>query len=350
MTLMLIAPAALTAAAALATAPLAVRAVLKHRRAAEARITSPAGIVEGRYVTIGGVEQWLQIRGEDRANPVLLVVHGGPGSPYSVFTAALREWEKHFTVVHWDRRGCGRTLRRSGPESGTFEQLVADGIEVAEHVRAHLGKDKVILMAGSMGTIVGLPMARQRPDLFSAYVGTDFYVNMLDNERQGRADTLQRLREAGNQRGVAALEQLDADPRTWDVKAWGRRMQWSMGTDPSNPNGGLKKLFSLLLTKPDYSLLDVVAWLKGFAAVRDGMFEQFMRWDARADGTRLEIPFHLFQGAQDVVTLTGPAVDYFAEVDAPAKSLVLIDGASHFAAFTHPKEFLAALRTVDANA
>jgi pimeloyl-ACP methyl ester carboxylesterase len=350
MTLMLIAPATV---AALAAAPFAVRAVLKRRVAAKARIDTRAGIVEGRYVTIGGVEQWLQIRGEDRANPVLLVVHGGPGSPYSVFTAALREWERHFTVVHWDRRGCGRTLRRNGmpgPDELTFERLVADGIEVAEHVRAHLGKDKVILMAGSMGTIVGLPMARQRPDLFSAYVGTDFYVNMLDNERLGRADTLERLRAAGNQRGVATLENLDADPAAWDVKAWGRRMQWSMGTDPANPNGGLKKLFSLLLTKPDYSLLDVISWLRGFAAVRDAMFPQFMRFDARDGGTRLEIPFHLVQGAQDVVTLTGPAVEFFAEVDAPAKSLVLIDGASHFAAFTHPAEFLAALRTVAAAA
>lgn len=338
---------ALAAAALLLSAPFVLRAVLKRRGAAKARIDTPNGIVEGRYVTIGGVEQWLQIRGEDRDNPVLLVVHGGPGSPYSVFTAALRDWERHFTVVHWDRRGCGRTLRRNGAPTApvTFEQLVADGIEVAEHVRAHLGKDKVILMAGSMGTIVGLPMARQRPDLFSDYVGTDFYVDMIANERQGRLDTLDRLRAAGNKRGVATLEALDADPRTWDVKAWGRRMQWSMGTDPANPNGGLKTLFSLLLTKPDYSLLDVAAWLRGFAAVRDAMFDQFMRFDARAEGTTLQIPFHLFQGAQDVVTLTAPAAEFFEAVDAPAKSLVLIEGASHFAAFTHPAEFLAALRS-----
>ncbi len=341
MTLMLIVLAAL----ALVASPLAYRAVLKRRAAARARITSPNGIVEGRYVRIGGVEQWLQIRGEDRANPVLLVVHGGPGSPYSVFTAVQREWERHFTVVHWDRRGCGRTLRRNGAPGAqelTFERLAADGIEVAEHVRAHLGKEQVILMAGSMGTIVGLPMARQRPDLFSAYVGTDFYVNMVDNERQGRLDTLARLRAAGDRRGAAAVEALDPDPRTWDVRAWGVRMQYAMGTAP------LKRLFALLLTKPDYSLLDVLAWLKGFGAVRDAMFAQFMRFDARARGTRLEIPFHLFQGAQDVVTLTGPAVEFHAEVDAPAKSLVLIEGASHFAAFSHPEAFLAALRTAAA--
>jgi pimeloyl-ACP methyl ester carboxylesterase len=336
------------ATAASLGAPLAYRAVRKHQRASEARITTPNGIAEGRYVPIGGVEQWLQIRGEDRANPVLLVVHGGPGSPYSIFTPVLREWERHFTVVHWDRRGSGRTLRRNGfhPEELTFERMVQDGIEVAEWVRRHLGKQRVILMAGSMGTIVGLPMAQRRPDLFSAYVGTDFYVDMVANECQGRQETLRRLRAAGNRRGVAALEALDEDPRTWDVKAWGTRMQWTMATDPTTPNGVFKLLFPLLLTKPDYSLPDVVAWFRGFGKVRDAMFEQFMRFDARALGTSFEIPFHLFQGAQDVVTLTGPAVEYFAEVSAPSKSLVLIENASHFAAFTQPGQVLSALRTV----
>jgi pimeloyl-ACP methyl ester carboxylesterase len=189
-----------------------------------------------------------------------------------------------------------------------------------------------------MGTMVGLPMAQRRPDLFSAYVGTDFYVDMIANERQGRRDTLERMRAAGNIRAVAALEALDDDPRTWDIKAWGTRMQCSMGS------AALNRLFGLLLTNPHYSLLDVAAWLRGFGKVRDAMFEQFMAFDARALGTTFEIPFHLFQGAQDVVTLTGPAVEYFAGVTAPEKSLVLIEGASHFAAFTHPAEFLSALR------
>jgi pimeloyl-ACP methyl ester carboxylesterase len=71
-----------------------------------------------------------------------------------------------------------------------------------------------------------------------------------------------------------------------------------------------------------------------------------MQWDARALGTSFEVPFHLFQGDRDVVTLTGPAVDYFGEVQAPQKELVLIDGASHFAAFSQPGRFLEALRTV----
>lgn len=335
-------------AIAAVAAPLVCRTVLRRRRAAEARIDAPDAIVDGRYVRIGGVEQWLQIRGEDRSNPVLLVVHGGPGSPYSVFTPLMREWERHFTVVHWDRRGCGRTLRRNGfhPEEITFERWVRDGIEVAEHLREHLGQERVILMAGSMGTLVGLPMVQRRPDLFRAYVGTDFYVDMVDNERRGREQTLARLREAGNRRGVAALGALDPDPRTWDFRAWGKRMQWSMATDPTTPNAVFRLVLPLLLTNPDYSLRDAAAWLRGFGKVNEATFEQFMRFDARALGTAFEVPFYLLQGARDVVTLTEPAVEYFAEVRAPAKELVLIEGASHFAAFTQPGRFLDALRRV----
>ena len=309
-------------------------------------LPGPRSIAEGRFVTVGGGEQWLQIRGEDRDNPVLLVVHGGPGSPYSIFTPVLRDWEQHVTVVHWDRRGAGRTLGRNGtPASAdlTFERLVDDGIEVAEFLRHHLHQDKIILMAGSMGTLIGIPMAKRRPELFSAYVGTDFYVNMVQNDALGYAGTLERVRAAGNTNAAAALEVIGADPRAWSVKDWGVRMQWSMGTDPT-PKSGFKLIFPLLLTKPDYTLRDIRSWLKGFAATRDAMFAQFMQWDARALGTDFEIPFFLFQGASDVVTLTQPAVDYFAEVSAPDKALVLIDGASHFCAFTHPVPFLAALR------
>jgi pimeloyl-ACP methyl ester carboxylesterase len=312
----------------------------------QAVLSGPRAIAEGRFVAIGGTEQWLQLRGEDRSNPVLLVVHGGPGSPYSIFTPVLRAWEQHFTVVHWDRRGSGRTLSRSGPPSSidlTFERFVDDGIEVAEFLQQHLGQSKVVLMAGSMGTLVGIPMVKRRPDLFSAYVGTDFYVNMIQNDALGHAETLARVRAAGSARAVKALEAIGGDPRHWSVKDWGVRMQHSMSTDPA-PKSGFKLPFSLLLTKPDYTLRDVRSWLKGFSATRDAMFEQFLRWDARELDTDFEVPFFLFQGSQDVVTLTQPAVDYFAEVTAPAKALVLIEGASHFCAFTHPAPFLDALR------
>src|SRR5215469_5445597 len=70
-------------------------------------ITSPGGIVESGYVRLGGVSEWIQIRGESRSNPVLLVFAGGPGDSMIPFTSIYRPWEKYFTVVQWDQPGAG---------------------------------------------------------------------------------------------------------------------------------------------------------------------------------------------------------------------------------------------------
>ena len=111
-----------------------------------------------------------------RNNPVLFVIHGGPGSCYSIFTPHLRAWEKHFTIVQWDQRGAGKTFARPASRNSvaiTMKQLTADGIEIAEYLRAHLRKDQIFLLASSMGSTFGMDIVRCRPDMFYAYIGTD---------------------------------------------------------------------------------------------------------------------------------------------------------------------------------
>ncbi len=148
----------------------------RERNARDYAITAPNGIDEGRYVPLGGIEQWITIRGEDRKNPVLLFLHGGPGdatNPWSY--AVFRTWFKSFTVVQWDQRGTGRTLGKSGPSIAstiTIERMRDDGIELAEMLRSTLQKDKILLVGHSWGSTLGAFMAKARPDLFSAFVGT----------------------------------------------------------------------------------------------------------------------------------------------------------------------------------
>jgi pimeloyl-ACP methyl ester carboxylesterase len=329
-------------------AALGYRKLLQRQAAKALVIDTPNGVVEERYVRIGGIDQWIQIRGQDRDNPVLLVLHGGPGSPYAIFTPLLHAWEKHFTVVQWDRRGAGKTFSRNGKASAgemTFERMLEDAIEVIEFLLAHLRKDKVILMAGSMGTLIGVPLAQRRPDLFSAYVGTDNIVNMLRNESVSYQMTLDRVRAASNTKAVAALEKIGADPARWDLRAWEIKMRWAMATDPVTPGIETKLIFPLVLTSPSYSLRDVISFGRGFMYSKQELYKQWMAYDARAHGTKFELPVFLFQGDNDVLTLTGLAEEYLAEVEAPVKGLALIENASHFVAFTRSEPFLAELLT-----
>ena len=91
----------------------------------------------------------MTIRGADRANPVLLHVHGGPGFAFSAFTEEFAPYEANFTVVQWDERGAGCTFGRHGAQTPdvTLERLAMDGIELAVHLKHRLGKDKIIVAA-----------------------------------------------------------------------------------------------------------------------------------------------------------------------------------------------------------
>src|SRR5256885_7456840 len=119
---------------------------VRARNARDFAFSAVKGIDEASYVTVGGIEQWITIRGEDRSNPVLLFLHGGPGdvtNPWSFLFFA--PWEKYFTIVQWDQRGAGRTLRKTGESVAstmTVDRMTRDGIDVAEYLRKHLGKDK----------------------------------------------------------------------------------------------------------------------------------------------------------------------------------------------------------------
>jgi pimeloyl-ACP methyl ester carboxylesterase len=320
-----------------------------QRRTADAlRIDAPNGVVEQRFVKLGGIDQWIQIRGEDRTNPVLLVLHGGPGWPNAVFTLPLRPWERHFTVVQWDHRGAGKTLRRNGKDGSgpmTFDQRVADAVELIEFLRRHLSVDKVVVLAESMGTLTGLPLALRRPDLLHALVVTDLYVNMAVNEARKRQLTMERLRAAGTTRGLAALEGIGPDPAGWDLRAWNTNMAWAFKTNLPTPKLDRRLLFPLALSSPLYSLRDLASLFVGFQWSTGQMFTELMAYDARRLGGRFEVPFFLFQGERDVITLTSLATEYLQEVQAPVKGLALIPDAGHFAAFTRPDRFLAELRT-----
>jgi pimeloyl-ACP methyl ester carboxylesterase len=328
---------------------LAVTAVLGYRRLCQRRagralvIGSPNGIDESGYVTIGGIGQWIQIRGEDTGNPVLLFLHGS-GMTMTPFTPVLRDWEKHFTVVQWDRRGAGKTLRRNGKEGNhlTFGQMAEDGIEVAEYLCQRLGTGRVVLVGHSQGSIVGVKMAQRRPDLFCAYVGTGQIADMARNEAESYPLALRRARAAGSAKAARKLEQAGPPPyalaRTWLIK-----QRWSFETDPELRAWG-KKSMPMVLTAPHRSLRDVWLFNTAFTYYPQPLYEETMRWSAAAEGTSFAVPFFIFQGDDDQHTLTSLAQEYFAAVEAPRKGFVQLPGGGHCAVLMQPGAFLAELR------
>jgi pimeloyl-ACP methyl ester carboxylesterase len=320
------------------------RRLRQHRVARTLKIDTPTGITEGRYIKIGGVDQWIQIRGADRTNPILLIA-AGSGLAMEPFTALLRPWERHFTVVLWDRRDVGRTRGRNGKagsDTWTFDQLADDGIEVVEYLRRHLRQDKVILVGHSQGSIVGATMARRRPDLLNTYVGTGQIVDMAQSERLTHQMALERARAAGNGKAAKALERLTPPYR--DARSFITKQRWSMATDPEF-RGWQKNGPASVLFWPTYTLADVYRSVSGALFMPPRLFTEAMSCTPETLGTRFETPFFILHGDADLHTLPSLAEQYVSTIDAPRKEFVRLPGGGHMSMLTQPDRFLAELLT-----
>jgi len=329
-----------------ATGALGYRASRRRRASRLLRLDSPRAIAEDHFLPLGGLEQWVGIRGEDRRNPVLLVLHGGPGSPYSVFTPLLRCWERYFTVVQWDRRGAGKTLGRNGKaRSGemSFGRMVEDAILLCDFLRSHLGQPRLVLLASSAGTPIGLRLILRRPELFAAFVGTDLNVGMAAVEAVAFPATLAWARAAKDRKALALLTRMGSDPARWDVASFNRLMRLRDRT--VTVGRGLGATFGpLMLGSPQHGLGDVMDAISGLAFSTEQLFEELHAFDARSLGQRFEVPFFVFHGDADVFTPAAAVQAYVAEVQAPVKHFALLRGSGHLGAFMHPEPFLALLR------
>jgi proline iminopeptidase len=334
---------ALFVAVGIPAAALIQRKLRQSKTAAALEIESTHGIVEEGFVRIGGIDQWIGIRGEHQDNPVLLILHGGPGCSYTIFTPHLRSWEKYFTVVQWDQRGGGKTFshmdrRRSAEIS--FEQLTRDAIEVAEYVQAKLRKGRIFLLASSLGSTFGIQVVHRRPDLFYAYIGTDQNVGMRRGRDEEFCEVLGRLHALELRQGVKALERIGPDPTAWSPDDYNTVARWTMKSDPQGFGRTMKFLKDAVWYAPGWTLKDIRAFVAGMRYTLEKLLPEITRYDAWEQGTRFEIPFFIFQGEDDVLTTPKSAETFFTDVVAPVKRLALIANAGHFAAFTQPNQFL----------
>ena len=308
-------------------------------------IRTNSAIAEDRFVLIGGIEQWISIRGDNRANPIIVVLHGGPGEAQTPLQSLYAGWEKQFTVVQWDQRGSGKTFGRNGkatPEM-TLDRMVQDAVEVADYARQHLGKEKVILLGHSWGAFLGVNVIKKRPDLFCAYVGTGQVVGWAQGMAAQYEYAVNRAKAEGNKDALRELEQIGPPPYEIGPKFFTAR-KWLNRYLPASDTKYIQQQMDIIRSAPNFSTQDVQDWTNG----EDFSGRQLYSTEVAADlpatlGYEMAVPFFLIQGEEDHIAPTEVAQRYFDRIRAPVKKMVLLKGAGHFAYATNPEEFLAAL-------
>lgn len=314
------------------------------------RVVTPDGVQSLEKVRLGGIEQWISIRGADRDNPVLLYLHGGPAQPMMPASWTFqRAWEDYFTVVQWDQRAAGKTYLAADPaevaDTISIDRYVDDALELIALLRERFGKDKVVVLGHSWGTIVGMEVLLRRPEWLHAYVGLGQVISVEENETLGYEYALRRARAEGHREAIAELEALAPypGPEPLHRDRIGAQRKWSIHFGGlSGYRDNANQYFAAQRLSPDYSEADRRAIHDGSLLTLDRILAEWNTVDFR--GVReVGAPVVMFMGRHDYTTPSQQAADWVARVKAPDKDAVWFEHSAHLAPLEEPGRVLMAL-------
>lgn len=297
--------------------------------------TATQAINQEGFVDIGGIQQWVTIKGRHCSNPVILILHGGPGNTMSPYASSIYgAWEKDYTVVQWDQRGAGKTFGKNKPDEDTpltVAQMADDGVALADFLTRHLGKKKIILTGSSWGSILGVQMSVSRPELFYAYVGTSQVVSYKANQASSYTRVLSLAQAANDQETITKVTALGpppwSNPRNFGILRKAIRKYEAQRTDPAPKAWWVSDpAYSTPTALADYEGGEDYSFLKFVGYKGDGMFSKV---EFAEHSTRFAIPVFFVQGAEDLLTMPEITRQYVDNITAPHKEYILVPRAGH---------------------
>ncbi len=303
-------------------------------------------INELKKIKIGGVEQWVLIRSENPSNPVLLFLHGGPGtSEMPLLRHYNKDLEKYYTVVMWDQRGAGKSNHGSIPdESFSLNQILDDTHEITQYLKKRFTQPKIFLVGHSWGSILGIITIKKYPEDYYAYVGIGQVVNAKKN-LQLSYDTINKLAERKeNKKEITKFAQFDFSRNiNGDIllKDAIKMYSWI----ERNARIFYEKNAHYQLTKittfaPEFTVRDKAKYLAGTYRSKKLLWnDQFLSINFLANSLQFEIPVYFVQGKHDFVTCADITKEYCNAINAPYKEMILFENSAHCPVFEEPQKF-----------
>jgi pimeloyl-ACP methyl ester carboxylesterase len=315
-----------------------------HPQGGHATTPKTLAVDTSYLIPLGGVQQYLEIRGASPQLPVLLYLHGGPGMPA---TPLLRYHQARlsdsFIVASWDQRGCGRSaLADPNPGNMTLERHVQDAHELTDHLKRHFGKERIFLVGHSWGSVLGVELAQRYPEDYLAYLGIGQVVSIPRGDDLARKELVRRALTRDDTATVQAVEAIAFSPE--DGYGEGlpgflahRRLLWMNGMMDHDPSAMMEAI-GAAEGYPN----DIEEWSAAASYAQGALFDDLMAVDFTRR-TQFRIPVFFFVGRHDFNTPGRLVREYMEAVEAPEKSITWFEEAGHDPPWEMPEAFRARL-------
>ena len=316
-------------------------------------------LMEKNFIDIGGIRQGFFIRAENPSNPVLLFLHGGPGSPslpYSIPYESTERLAKYFTVCYWEQRGAGMSFSEStDPASMTIEQMVEDARQMTEYLKNRFKQEKIYLMGHSFGSYLGIKIIEKYPENYVAYIGIGQISNQLESEKLAFDYLLQHATETGDKDVLEKIKQFDKQAEDFpsdDFRILRSQLLTKYGVGMVHQNISMATIVKHVLFFKGYTFPEKIRYTKG-TLFSLKLFDNTMNDNLFESSASFDIPVYFTHGKYDFVTSYILAHEYLDMIEAPAKGFFTFENSAHAPFIEEPEKFVQIVReilqTVDKN-
>ncbi|MGC3873957.1 alpha/beta hydrolase [Halomonas sp. GXIMD04776] len=297
-----------------------------------------ASIHRAEYLTVDGAGLFLMIRGEDRRRPILLWLHGGPGgAERPLFRYYNGDLEKHLVVAYWDQRGAGRSFDlQADPRRLTVARHLTDLDVVVDHLRYQFGRDKIILVGHSWGSMLGLLYAQRHPEKVAALIAVAPLIAPLESQRQEHAFILGEATRRQDEAVLARLCEIGPPPyETADqvlaIESLAGRYGAVFHRQPNRFWVLVAGVFRRLVTP-----WEIPRFLRANRVSLDAMTPELLTLDLTRSVPRIAVPVFFLLGRYDHHAGSAIAAHYFKVLEAPEKRLIWFEHSAHNPPFEEP--------------
>lgn len=284
----------------------------------------PRSVAVMEKVSVNGREQWITIRGKDTSKPVLLYLGiGGPGAGgFPATFTSLSSLEDDFVVVNWDQPGTGKSYDAVDITTINTQLFVDDAAAITNLMRKRFHQDKVYVFGLSWGTILGIKLIQQHPELYHAYVGNGQMVNTVENDRFGYNLAIKIATDTGDVELVNALKQNGAPPYNGE----GMALKYALYNNVLFEYMNSPRLELVLLLVPqfakEYGFIDRINFGRGLYESFTVLYPQLTDLDFTKQAAKLKVPIYFLVGKNDVNAVASIVEEYYSKLDAPKKEII----------------------------
>jgi len=302
----------------------------------------PGSVASLEQVILGGVPQWILIRGYNVDNPLLLKLHGGPGQAEMATVGLNGLLEKDFVVVEWDQRGAGKSAKSIEPRTDmNIDRIVEDTRELTELLLKRFQKKDLILVGHSWGSVIGLKAIQKYPVLYRAFVSTGQIANYSEGVMIGYRFLVEEARKRNDRAAVAELERIGPPPYTGTEDKDKRRVFQKWLTDFGAVWHSPKKFDRVgwMISSVEYSWPEKLSYTRAAERSFELLLPQLAAVDMNVDVPKVAVPAYFLVGRYDHLAPFEVSEKYFSKLAAPSKRWVWFDDSAHFPQWEEPEKF-----------